>query len=205
MGRSNILLFPFYKKFIKPQGKVALLGFTNNDLFEGDLYDLQSNNWNINSNWELDKKYDTIISLRCPYFSKDPESFIKKCYDSLNKDGRLYADWGLGDHWRFSNYKLGWVKDGEQEYAYAPENYLWSTVWDDSFLEDEQFKLFSNRVKKFGYDDIKKAIFKETPQVLELKIIKKYFNLLYNNITLWDDKPQLYILVSGIKNKRGSK
>ena len=145
------------------------------------------------------KKYDIIVCTRCAYFAKDPEDLIRRCADNLNPNGKLYVDWGLGDHWRFENYKIGWVKDDEHEYAYKKDNFLWSTVWDDSFLDDEQFKLFSDRVKKFGYDDIKKAIFEETPQVLQLKNIKKYFNLLYNNIVLWNDKPQLYILVSGVK------
>ena len=153
MGRSNDFLFPFYKRHIKPQGDVALLGFTDNTLFEGDLYDLQLNNWNIKDDWELKKKYDTIISLRCPYFAKDPEKFIKKCYDNLNKGGKLYVDWGLGDHWRFSKYKLGWVRDGEHEYAYGNDNYLWSFLWDDLFLNDPQFELFNARVAKHGYKD----------------------------------------------------
>jgi len=199
MGHSNSILFPFYRQYVKPEGEVALLGFTNNDLLKGDLYDRQLNNWNINSDWKLDKKYDTIISLRCPYFAKKPEDFIERCYNNLNENGKLYVDWGLGDHWRFEKYKVGWVKDNEQEYAYGDNNYLWSTIWDDSFLEDEQFKLFSNRVKKFDYNDVKKAIYKETPQTLELKIIKKYFDLSYNMIALWEDRPQLYILISGVK------
>ena len=199
MGRSDPHIHSFYKNYIKPQGEVALLGFTNNNWFNGDLYDLQLNNWNINDQWKLKKKYDTIISLRCPYFAKDPEDFIKRCYDNLNDGGFLYTDWGLGDHWRFDDYKVGWVKDGKQEYAYKDDNFLWSSVWDDSFLEDEQYKLFCTKVTKFSYKDIKKAIFQEVPKILELNVIKKYFDMTYNISTLWSDKPQLYILISGIK------
>ena len=106
MGRTNPIIYPFYDHFIKPSGSTALLGFTENDLFAGDLYDLQLNNWDINSNWKFEKKYDTIISLRCPYFAEDPKAFIKKCYENLNEDGKLYVDWGLGDHWRFNNNKI---------------------------------------------------------------------------------------------------
>jgi len=200
MGRSNPMVIPFYKEHIFPAGDIALLGFTNNDAFFGDLYDLQLGNWDINSEWALPKRYDTIICTRCAYFAKDPKDFIKRCYDSLKEGGKLYVDWGLGDHWRFENYKIGWIKGDDHEYAYNTDNYLWSAIWDDSFLKDEQFKLFSDRVKKFGYDSVKKGIFEETSQVLELKIIKQYFNLSYNMIALWDDKPQLYILVSGTKN-----
>ena len=202
MGRSNNYLFPFYKGHINPNGKVALLGFTENGLFDGDLYDLRLDNWDINSDWKLKTNYDTIISLRCPYFAKKPLEFIKKCHENLNEGGKIYLDWGLGDHWRFPTYKIGWIKAGEHEYAYRDDNYLWSGVWDDSFLKDPQFKLFCSRVKKFGYGDIKKSIYQEVPEILELNLIKKYFNISYNIMALWDDKPQLYVLISGTKNEQ---
>ena len=76
MGKSNTILTPIYKSLSPNKGKTALLGFTDNSLFEGDLYDLQLKNWDINSKWGLPKKYDNIISIRCPYFSKNPEDFI---------------------------------------------------------------------------------------------------------------------------------
>tara|TARA_Y100000310_G_scaffold218705_1_gene219998 strand:+ start:2874 stop:3479 length:606 start_codon:yes stop_codon:yes gene_type:complete len=200
VGRSDPIIQNFYKSNIKPEGKAALLGFTENRWFEGDLYDLQLGNWDINSDWELGQKYDTIISLRCPYFAKDPEDFVRRCHSHLNPGGYLYADWGLGDHWRFDNYKIGWCKDGEQEYAYKNDNFLWSTVWDDSFLEDERFKLFSSRVKKFNYDDVKKAIFGEVPSILQLNDIKRSFDISYNILTLWEDKPQIYFFIKGVRN-----
>jgi len=200
MGRSDPHIFNFYNQNIKPSGSTALLGFTNNKWFNGDLYDLQLGNWNINSEWELPKKYDTIICLRCAYFSKNPDDFIVRCYNSLNDGGKLYVDWGLGDHWRFKDYKIGWLKNEEHECAYESDNYLWSTVWDDSFLENEQFKLFSKRVEKFGYNDVKEAIYQETPEVLILNYIKKFFKINYNIIALWEDMPQLYIFIKGIKN-----
>ena len=193
MGKSDGILNPWYKQSIVPTGRVALLGFQNNNIFPGDLYDLQIGNWNINDDWSLDGTYDTIISLRCPYFAREPGQFIKKCYDHLNDDGVLYTDWGLGDHWRFNNYKIGWVKDGE--YAYKDDNFLWSTVWDDSFLENEQYKYFCDRVKKFGYYDVYKAIFQEVPSVLQLNSINKNLDISYTIKTLWEDLPQLYILV----------
>ena len=199
MGRSNNILKPFYSRAIKPQGSVALLGFTNNSWFKGDLYDKELNNWDINSNWELSQKYDTIICLRCAYFSRDPYDFISRCHNSLNKDGILYVDWGLGDHWRFKDYKIGWIKDGEQEYAYGEDNFLWSTIWSDEFLEDHQFQLFENRVKKFNYKDVKKSIFKEVPSILHLDKLRKAFHTSYNLLSLWDDFPQLYMLLSLIK------
>ena len=125
MGASDPIVIPFYKKHIvNICPPVALLGFTNNNLFDGDLYDRSLGNWDINSEWKLNKKYSTIICTRCAYFSKEPKTFIEKCYNGLDKDGILYVDWGLGDHWRFKNFKVGWVKNGEQEYAYDNNNFL---------------------------------------------------------------------------------
>lgn len=199
MGRSDPYIFSFYKNNIRPSGDTALLGFTNNNFFKGDLYDLRLGNWDINSDWQLDKKYDTIICTRCAYFAKEPEQFIKKCYDNLNTGGRLFVDWGLGDHWRFDDYKIGWVKNGEHEYAYKEDNFLWSTVWHDSFLENEQFNIFIQRVRKFGYEDIRKEIFEEVPKVLLAEDVEKYFSSSYSLMALWEDNPQVYILLCGVK------
>ena len=85
MGRSNGYIIPFYHEHIKPEGKTALLGFSENSIFEGDLYDLSLGNWNINDDWHLNKKYDTIICTRCAYFAKDPQGFILKCMNHLKK------------------------------------------------------------------------------------------------------------------------
>ena len=200
MGRSDPLLRATYSTMFPTKGDIALLGFTNNDWSPGDLYDLRANNWDINSDWKLTKKYDSIISTRCPYFSKNPHDFIKKCHENLKNGGEIFLDWGLGDHWRFENYKIGWVKDGEHEYAYDKNNYLWSTVWHDSFLNHPQFKLFQERVKKFGYSDVRQAIYDEVPVVYDLKHIKEYFNIEYNILTLWVDKPQIYFFIKGVKN-----
>ena len=199
MGKSNRLLVPWYQYNIKPKGDVALLGFTDNKMFPGDLYDKSLENWQINSDWSLPKKYDTIICLRCAYFAKDPVDFIKKCHENLNDGGRLYVDWAYGDHWRFKKYKVGWVKDNEHEYAYGNDNFLWSGVWDDSFLKNEQFKLFSDRVRKFGYTDIKHSIIKETPHIITLQDINDHFTTQYSIASLWNDFPQTYILIQGIK------
>ena len=199
MGRSDPYIFSFYRNTIKPAGDTALLGFTSNNFFNGDLYDLRLGNWDINSDWQLSKKYDTIICTRCAYFAKEPEQFIKRCYDNLNDGGQLFVDWGLGDHWRFDDYKVGWVKNGEHEYAYKEGNYLWSTIWNDSFLGNEQFNVFHQRVKKFGYKDIKKEIFQEVPRVLLTEDVEKYFSSSYSLMALWEDNPQIYILLHGVK------
>ena len=199
MGRSDsILQNNFYGNLPNKEPK-ALLGFSNNNWLSGDLYDLELGNWDINSEWKLTKKYNSIISTRCPYFSAHPKDFIKRCHDNLEDGGEIFLDWGLGDHWRFDNYKVGWIKDGEQEYAYVNDNFLWSCVWDDSFLENEQYKLFEKKIEKFGYTNLKESIFEEVPVILELDYIKKYFKIEYDILQLWDDLPQLYISIRGNK------
>ena len=192
MGKSNQFLEPFYKNIIEPKGDIALLGFQNNKWFSGDLYDLQLNNWQINSDWNLSKKYDTIISLRCPYFAKEPIKFIDKCLEHLNSGGTIYADWGLGDHWRFDNYKVGWVKDGEHEWAYEKDNYLWSTYWNSDLLQDTEVQKFEQRIQKKGYSDLEQAIYDEVPSVFNLQ---KYTNYKIHTYALWEEDPQLYILL----------
>ena len=199
MGRSDLHVFNFYNKKIKPKGRTALLGFNKNNVYQGDLYDLSLKNWSINSDWTLKTKYDTIICTRCAYFSKDPWDFIEKCHENLNPNGILYVDWGLGDHWRFENYKIGWVKNGEQEHAYKNDNFLWSTVWDEQFLEHEQCKTFCNNVTKLGYKDVQEAIRQEVPSILTLEFVRLFFNCEYEILSLWEDSPQLYILLKCIK------
>ena len=199
IGKTNTILEPIYRNKFPTKEPRALLGFTDNMLGGGDLYDLQFGNWDINSEWKLPKKYSSIICTRCAYFAKNPKDFIKRCYDNLEDGGEIFIDWCLGDHWRFPNYKVGWVKDGEHEYAYGKDNFLWSTVFNKSFLKNEQYLLYEERVKKFGYNNVKKAIYEEIPEVLELDYIKKYFDISYNLLSVWDDLPQLYIFVKGIK------
>ena len=111
----------------------------------------------------------------------------------------MYVDWGLGDHWRFEDYKIGWIKNGEQEYAYQDDNYLWSTIWDKRFKSHDQYKLFSKNVEKFGYDNVQKAIVKEVPRVLNLDYVKLFFDAEYDMLSLWQDSPQLYILIKAVK------
>ena len=202
MGISDYILYGAGGLYsgITPEGRTALLGFSNTTKFAGDCYDLQLNNWDINSDWELRQEYDTIICLRCAYFAKDPQSFIKKCYNSLSANGKLYVDWGLGDHWRFNNFKVGWLKDGEQEFAYDYNNHLWSTIWDDSLLNVPAIKEFEKEIKSHGYDSLKKAVLEEVPSILSFNDLGQYFDFNYSvqkiNTT---DKPQVYILTSGVK------
>lgn len=201
MGRSNSILMPLYEKFIPRSDPTAMLGYDKNvfNLKNADLYDKNLGNWEINSRWELKRRYQSIISTRCPYFSKDPHDFIRQCYDNLNPRGEIFLDWAYGDHWRFPVYKIGWVKNEEHEFCYGDTNFLWSGVWDESFKNHPHFQLFSKRVEKFGYMDVEKAIKQETPKLLEMEYISNYFDIQYDLYTLWEDLPQLYIFIKGVK------
>lgn len=168
----------------------------NKDYFDLCPEDDFVTKWDINKKeWNINKKYDLIVCTRCAYFAKDPERFIDQCYEILNPGGYILVDWAIGDHWRFDNYKIGWVKDSEHEYAYADNNFLWSCLWDDYFLNDLDFVNFSENVKKFGYNDVKKAIFDEIPSIISLSYIFKFFDVQYSMISLWPDKPQLYTIL----------
>jgi hypothetical protein len=213
MGKSDSLLKDVYQHIVLPINEhfnhpisVAVLGspqaYFVSDMFTDasfDYFDIRLNNWNINSDWQLGKQYDVILCTRCPYFAKDPQTFVEKCYQHLNADGVVLLDWGYGDHWRFPNYKIGWLKNGEHEYCYGETNYLWSGIWDDSFLNDSQFQLFARWVKKWGYEDIKKAIMEEVPKILPLTFVNEYFETKVKLLALWEKSPQLYIFVTGSK------
>ena len=127
MGKSDPFVFSEYEKALEglTANSIAFLGFSKENNFTRKLqaptrhfYDLSLSNWGINDDWNLSQKYDLIICTRCAYFAKDPQNFISKCINHLTSGGHALVDWGLGDHWRFQDFKVGWVKDGEHEYAY---------------------------------------------------------------------------------------
>jgi len=204
VGKSDPYVFGFYKSMLPDRfyESVALLGNQKDNSFtasikcqEKDFYDLGLDNWNINDeNWKINKKYDLVVSTRCPYFSKDPKAFIEKCLSMLKPGGTALLDWGLGDHWRFDNYKIGWVKDGEHEYAYEEDNFLWSTIWHDSFTQHPEYQDFQNNIKKLGYENVETAMREEVPAILDLKDLAN-INLRANILSLWPESPQLYICI----------
>mgnify|MGYP001583987914 CR=1 FL=1 len=70
MGKSDPILFEIYKKAVLSfKSPIALLGFTQNSIIEGDkdldLYDL-STGWDINSDWRLYRTYKSIIVIKNP-------------------------------------------------------------------------------------------------------------------------------------------
>ena len=64
---------------------------------------------------------------------------------------------------------------------------------------DLLFKIFESNVLKLGYDDVKAAIFSEVPEILDVSFIDEYFDSSIDMLTVWEDLPQLYILISGMR------
>jgi hypothetical protein len=46
---------------------------------------------------------------------------------------------------------------------------------------------------------VQKAIIKEVPRVLNLDYVKLFFDVEYDMLSLWQDSPQLYILIKAVK------
>lgn len=206
MGKSDPVIFEEYLNVIEEcntfeLNAVAFLGFSGeNDLTRRifgktrHFYDRSLGNWEINSDWVLQQKYDLIVCTRCAYFSKDPKNFVKNCLNHAEDGGHLLMDWGLGDHWRFPDYKVGWVRNGKREFAYSNENFLYSCFWRDSLVKDEQVKLFWQNVlsmKNSPYsskDDLAQVIKSEVPVLIDYKTKELRTRF------LWPEKPQLYII-----------
>jgi SAM-dependent methyltransferase len=206
MGKSDPHVFDLYSQLLpkKTYNNVAFLGFSGPSpftdsiqSFKKDFYDMSLSNWDINSkDWEIEKKYDLVVSTRCPYFAKDPRNFIEKSIDLLVAGGFFLADWGLGDHWRYENFKIGWVKNGEHESFYKDDNYLQSFVWHSALNSSPEFLDFKENVKKLGYEDVEKAMEDEVPSLMNLEDpdfeIDKY-NMKVGLLSLWPERPQLYV------------
>jgi hypothetical protein len=203
MGKSDVFLFEEYEKMLcnVTASSIAFLGFSKENEFTRklqapirDFYDLSLNNWNINEDWNLSKNYDLIVCTRCAFFSKNPTNFIEKCKNHLSKEGNALIDWGLGDHWRFSEYKVGWIRNGEHEHAYGQDNFLFSCYWRDDLEDDENIKAFWKAVKSdsgrnySNESSLTTVVKKEVPELVEYstKKIKIKF--------LWPESPQLYII-----------
>ena len=201
MGRSDPYVFNFYASHLvkRDYNSVGFFGQPTHNQFSNfiisedkSFYDMSLGNWEINSfPYKASKKFDLIVCTRCCYFSKQPKKMIKEFQGMLNPGGKIFIDWGLGDHWRFDKYKVGWIKDGEHEWAYDKDNYLWSTIWDKKFLESYEVARFKKGIEKMGYYNLEDAIFDEVPVVVdpnEIGVISVSF------LTLWEESsPQIYI------------
>ena len=154
MGRSDPYLKKFYMSMVEGEEyeTIGLFGQAEDNFISSALksskryfYDMSLKNWNINAfPYNVEEKFDLIVCTRCAYFSKNPGKMLEEFFQMLNPGGTILIDWALGDHWRFEDYKVGWIKNSEQEYAYGEDNLLWSTAWHNSFLENSEYKFFEN-------------------------------------------------------------
>jgi len=208
LGKSDPYIFNFYLKSFPIHSvydEAAFFGQSRDNGFTSlikcrnkNYYDLSIKNWNINSfpyKIEKDKKFDLIVCTRCAYFSKNPKKMIESFSSILKEDGILFIDWGLGDHWRFKEYAVGWKKGNQHEWAYEEGNFLWSSVWEESFLKNNQVELFFNHIRKLGYNDLSLSVIEEVPEIISLEEIEDCGLSIENKdfLFLWPDKPQLYI------------
>ena len=119
MGKSDPYLLRYYLSFLEDKcyDVVGYFGQACDNFIsknirskESFFYDLSLKNWNINTfPYKVNKKFDLIVCTRCAYFSKEPIKMLLEFKSMLNPGGTILIDWGLGDHWRFDMFKVGWV------------------------------------------------------------------------------------------------
>lgn len=205
MGKSDPLVFAAYSEILPKRqfDAVAFLGYRNENSFTTTIksnvrhfYDIKPDNaecfqWNINDGFHPSRKYDLIAATRCPYFARNPSVFVDDCVKSLNTGGMFLCDWGLGDHWRFQQYKVGWRRNGEHEWAYESDNLLQSCLWNEEIANHEQSLKFWKHAKVIGaydIDDLSVIVKDEVPAVCD------YNYDFLRVMMLWPEAPQLYII-----------
>ena len=181
MGINNKIIFAQQKKFTTLRGKVAFLGFSSKpkhfNTNNYDLYDIILDNFNINNKWELNCNYDTIICYRTLLFCNNYKYFFKKCYDHLNKEGDLFIDFCLGsmgvNEFNKIGHSIGFYKNFIQQickYTNIKNEKIIcpciTSYWNETLINYPDFKKFCEKMKKHGYNDIKKNIYEEVDLVV---------------------------------------
>jgi len=213
MGKTNSKIFPIYRQKalelgITDEDHVAAFGCTEQPTWldnHCDLYDEQLGNWEINSLFpQEENQYDAIVCTRVAYFAKDPLKLMAQFHRLLKPDGRLLIDWGLGDHWRYNDFHIGWNhKTGMMEEAYG--NRLHSAIWREGLDETREVIAFRKNCIKFGYDletpmmdilkkevDCVRDVSEFLPMLNHCKVATRSF---------WPDAPQLYMIMSAVVEK----
>ena len=113
----------------------------------------------------------------------------------LKPGGKILIDWGLGDHWRFKDFSIGWKHHGYQEFAYDEKNYLWSCYFSKNLKKNHHYLLFEQYCKRFGYERVDSAIRDEVEVMLtDEKIIQLGYSIEKEQcLALWPESPQLYV------------
>jgi SAM-dependent methyltransferase len=183
---------------IKPGGKNLMLGQSGHNAFTSTLgdnstfLDLSLGNWEINSGPWPSEKFDAVVCTRCAYFASDAQRFIDQCKEMLRPGGVAFIDWGLGDHWRFDKFKVGWVDGAEHEHSDVGDHrsLLSSAFWMPSLEKNEDVHLFKEWIEKHGYTgDLTQHVLREVPSVASDESVCRI-----DCLSLWPEKPQLYVL-----------
>lgn len=164
-----------------------------------DFYDLQLGNWDINADWRLKRDdYDLIILTRCAYFAADPSDLIRRCRRHTLHTGHVLIDWGLGDHWRFPEYRVGWERNGVHEYHDYGEHrsYLHSCFWEPKFEQEHAVEMFRDMICQHGYSDDRSLTDIVNEEIPRLVNSDDHMPCLIDFLSLWPDSPQLYILTA---------
>ena len=205
MGRSDPHVFNFYVNVLNKKNvydSIGFFGFSKPNQFSDWFvaknkcyYDIELDNWNINHfPYDVREKFDLIVCTRVAYFSKDPKMMLTQFKNFLKPDGKILVDWGLGDHWRFQDFAIGWKHHGYQEFAYREKNYLWSSYHSKNLKSKKNYALFEHFCKRFGYDYVESAIDKEVDVIITDKDVRDIgYNIEEEQcLFLWPESPQLY-------------
>ena len=200
MGKSDPIIFSWYKSrsLIPTGGRVLFLGqvkhndFTSSIDCSPEFLDISLGNWEINEGPWPEEKFDAVVCTRCAYFAADAQAFVDRCKSMTKPGGVVFIDWGLGDHWRFEKFKVGW-RSGEEEESVlfgGRRSALRSAFWHHSLEDHDQVQKFKSWIKMFGYEgSLSEHVLRETPSVSS-----DIRNCVIDCLSLWPDAPQLYIL-----------
>lgn len=209
MGKSDQILFPWYAQSLDEScgldfSSIALLGFSKENDFTKqirsptrDLFDLTLNDWDINDeSWNItSESYDLVVCTRCAYFAREPLNAIKESLRILKPGGSIFFDWGLGDHWRSIEFKIGWT-DNQDDHDFTVIDgsiqYLWSCFWDkDMEREPEARQFFEWCPVKYLKRSLSSVVLEEVPSIMTSSDLKPSYVRLK---ALWPDSPQLYVI-----------
>ena len=219
MGKSDSYVFPWYTNTLRKTisfetvANAAFLGQAHENALSKHFttsnkkfYDIALDNWRINDEvWNIEENtFDVAICTRCAYFSNDPHSLVEKMLSIVKCGGKVFIDWGLGDHWRLQPYKVGWIKNGLHESVsyQTHESKLYSCFWIDDLENHEQVIKFKNELHRQGLYDMFKVnlgdiIRHEVPNILDASEFKPIH---IDALKLWDSEPQLYISTLYVKD-----
>ena len=204
MGKSDPIVLPWYEARMKSAAgkRVAFLAQPGHNQLsrslmptESHFLDLSLKNWDINQTrpWDI-PEVDAIVCTRGAYFSERPSEFLERCLETVVPGGHVFVDWGLGDHWRFSRFRVGWRDETEHEHAVVGgfKSYLYSAVWNDILEDHPQVLRFKEWISPHGYmGPLGPYVTNEVPSVLQVSC-----DTLVDCLAIWPERPQLYILTA---------